>query len=131
LDGANALLPEVRERLAGLRKLASQIQKEEDQKVIEQLSGLQSDGSISPEVTIKLAAFDLRLELMVGKLEAVLKQFNALGCQLKDLDQGLVDFVAVREDELVLLCWKENEDEISYWHDMESGFAGRQPIETL
>lgn len=50
------------------------------------------------------------------------------GAQVKDLDQGLVDFPALREGELVLLCWRVGEDEIGYWHGTDEGFAGRKPL---
>ena len=51
-----------------------------------------------------------------------------LGGIVKDLDEGLVDFLARRQDEDVLLCWKLGEDEIAHWHGIEEGFAGRKPL---
>lgn len=64
-----------------------------------------------------------------------LQHFNArlgllqdLGCELKDLDQGLVDFPSYRDGKLVYLCWKRDEDHIRFWHASDSGFAGRQPL---
>jgi hypothetical protein len=50
---------------------------------------------------------------------------------VKDADEGLVDFPALREGEEILLCWKLGEAEIAYWHDLEQGFAGRRPIDEL
>jgi hypothetical protein len=47
---------------------------------------------------------------------------------VKNLDEGLVDFPALRHGETVLLCWKLGEDEIAYWHRVEDGFAGRRPL---
>ena len=47
---------------------------------------------------------------------------------LRDLDRGLVDFPAIRDEREVYLCWVEGEDEIGYWHDLEAGFAGREPL---
>ena len=47
---------------------------------------------------------------------------------LRDLDRGLVDFPSIRDDREVYLCWVEGEDEIGYWHDLEAGFAGREPL---
>ena len=58
-------------------------------------------------------------------------QIHGLGAQVKDADEGLVDFPALREGEEVLLCWKLGEDEIAFWHGLEDGFAGRQPIDEL
>jgi len=56
------------------------------------------------------------------------KELQALGVLVKDLDRGLVDFPALRGDEEVLLCWQVGEDEIAYWHGVEEGYAGRKPL---
>lgn len=61
---------------------------------------------------------------------AVVAELEALGVQVKDLDQGLVDFPArhPERDEPVLLCWRLGEDDVAYWHGPEEGFAGRKPL---
>jgi len=56
-------------------------------------------------------------------------QLEELGVQLKDYERGLVDFPSLRDGRLVLLCWQWGEgDRIEWWHDLEAGFAGRQPL---
>ena len=55
-------------------------------------------------------------------------EIHEMGCQLKDIRDGLIDFPAMRDGKVVLLCWKLGEPSVKYWHDMESGFAGRKPI---
>jgi hypothetical protein len=50
------------------------------------------------------------------------------GAQIKSIEEGLLDFPAIRGDEAVLLCWKLGEDEIGYWHGADEGFAGRKPL---
>jgi len=56
-------------------------------------------------------------------------QLESLGVQLKDYSQGLIDFPSMRDGRVVLLCWKADEgDELEWWHDLESGFGGRQPL---
>ena len=55
-------------------------------------------------------------------------QISELGCELKGLDEGLIDFRALREDREVYLCWRLGEERIAFWHDLESGFAGRRPL---
>jgi hypothetical protein len=56
-------------------------------------------------------------------------QLENLGVQIKDYTQGLIDFPSMRDGRVVLLCWKADEgDQVEWWHDVESGFAGRQPI---
>ena len=64
----------------------------------------------------------IELSLGAGQLES-------LGVQLKDYSQGLIDFPSMREGRVVLLCWKADEgDQLEWWHDLESGFGGRQPL---
>ena len=56
-------------------------------------------------------------------------QLESLGVQLKDYGQGLIDFPSMRDGRVVLLCWKADEgDELEWWHDLETGFGGRQPL---
>ncbi len=56
-------------------------------------------------------------------------QLESLGVQLKDYSQGLIDFPSMRDGRVVLLCWKADEgDELEWWHDIEAGFGGRQPL---
>jgi hypothetical protein len=50
---------------------------------------------------------------------------------LRDLDRGLVDFPALRDGREVYLCWVEREeDEIAFWHDLDAGYAGREPLDS-
>ena len=49
------------------------------------------------------------------------------GAIVKDVDEGLVDFPALRQGEEILLCWRLGEDEVAHWHGLEEGFAGRRP----
>lgn len=66
--------------------------------------------------------------LLLQRFNASLSFFRDLGCELKDLEQGLVDFPSYREGKLIYLCWKQGEERIGFWHDPEAGFAGRQPL---
>ena len=62
----------------------------------------------------------------IGKLTT---EIHSLGIQLKDYTRGLIDFPSMREDRVVLLCWQLGEgDEIEWWHELEAGFIGRQPL---
>ncbi|MGI8494430.1 MAG: DUF2203 domain-containing protein [Pyrinomonadaceae bacterium] len=62
----------------------------------------------------------------LGKLTL---ELDSLGIQLKDYSRGLIDFPSMREDRIVLLCWQLGEgEEIEWWHDLETGFAGRKPL---
>ncbi|MGE5850222.1 MAG: DUF2203 domain-containing protein [Candidatus Methylomirabilota bacterium] len=56
------------------------------------------------------------------------REIEALGCVIKDLDLGLVDFPASRGRVQVYLCWRLGEPEIRHWHGLQEGFAGRKPL---
>ena len=56
------------------------------------------------------------------------ERINAVGAEVKSLEEGLLDFPARHGDEVVLLCWKLGEDEIHYWHRVDEGFGGRKPL---
>lgn len=63
------------------------------------------------------------------RISAYLGEIEAIGCLFKGFDAGLVDFYTLREDRLVFLCWRVDEDHITHWHDIEAGYAGRQPVD--
>jgi hypothetical protein len=65
------------------------------------------------------------------RINGYLQELEAVGCVFKGFDAGLVDFYSVREDRVVFLCWRLGEDRVTYWHDLDAGFAGRQPIDPL
>ena len=65
----------------------------------------------------------------VQETKDALAEIDAIGVQVKDLEKGLLDFPCRIEGELVLLCWRRGETRIEYWHTLEAGFRGRQPLD--
>lgn len=63
------------------------------------------------------------------KLDGLVHQIQDTGAQIKDINTGLLDFSAQKNGREVYLCWQHGEDDIQYWHEIEAGFAGRQPIQ--
>lgn len=59
----------------------------------------------------------------------LIAEIDSIGVQVKDLDTGLLDFPFQLGDDIVLLCWKLGETEISWWHSIEDGFRGRRPLD--
>ncbi len=62
------------------------------------------------------------------EIERLMGEIDALGVELKGIDEGLVDFRSMREGRVVYLCWRLGEETIGYWHELETGFSGRQPL---
>ncbi len=58
-----------------------------------------------------------------------LRELDQIGCVFKGFESGLVDFYSLREDRLVFLCWSLGEERIAFWHEVDAGYAGRQPID--
>lgn len=70
-----------------------------------------------------------RLRQVAAGITAGIERVNALGCLVKDVEAGLVDFPAKLDGEDVLLCWQFGEPAVAHWHTEAEGFAGRKPIE--
>lgn len=68
-------------------------------------------------------------EAHAGRIDALLKELHGLGCLFKGFDSGLVDFLSLRNDQPVYLCWRFGEAGVTHWHDLDGGFAGRQAID--
>jgi hypothetical protein len=127
-EEANALLPEVRaltERMVAHRRSLA-LATVRHARIAAKIAG--NGGGVNPHDVDELrAAMEAEAQAVAGCVE----ELNELGVQVKDLDEGLVDFPALRGDEEVLLCWRLGEDEVAYWHGADEGFAGRKslPIE--
>ena len=63
------------------------------------------------------------------RLDDLVHRILATGAEIKDLNSGLLDFRALRGGREVYLCWKHGESAIEFWHELDTGFAGRRPIE--
>jgi hypothetical protein len=125
VEEANALLPELRVILEHLQTRRRAL--EERQQGLEAIrqqageNGYRLGGD--PFLRLKREA-----EFILEECNSAIKKIEALGCLLKDLQLGLIDFPSLRGDQEVLLCWKPDEVEVAYWHDLTEGFAGRKPI---
>ena len=128
LEEANALLPLVKktfdwidERRAELEQISRALE------VLELVatSGA-SDGSADHAQYLDAKA---HFDSLVEEVQAELTRLTDMGVVLRDLDQGLVDFHALRNGRVVFLCWKRGEDDLTHWHTVESGFAGRRPLD--
>ncbi|HZC30708.1 MAG TPA: DUF2203 domain-containing protein [Gaiellaceae bacterium] len=121
-DALGRVRPLVEQMVAHRRTHVAALARQEELEVRIRGNG----GGIPPA---ELAAAAAEVEREARALARTVDEIAALGVQVKDLDEGLVDFPALRNGETVLLCWKLDEDEIGWWHAEDAGFAGRRPIE--
>jgi hypothetical protein len=119
LSEAEALLPALRSLLGEINQSWHQVR------------------DLNPEVqkARDAAAFDGFTKAGVAYIESVshlmflIHQVKDMGVLLKDADKGLCDFPYKRRGRVVYLCWQLGEQRIEYWHDIEAGFAGREPLD--
>ncbi|MGH7582455.1 MAG: DUF2203 domain-containing protein [Gemmatimonadales bacterium] len=72
----------------------------------------------------------LEAERLAREIEACLDELDQVGCLFKGFD-GLVDFPSVHDGREVFLCWRYNEPRVEHWHELDSGFAGRQQFDSV
>jgi len=65
---------------------------------------------------------------LIAEFRSLLLEFCQRDIEIKDLDRGLVDFPAIIGGREVFLCWEKSEDDVEYWHDLDAGFGGREPL---
>ena len=116
-EEATALLPQIRiwlDRLAELRALLAQCD--------HRLSGLRGGGDdLGGEIVGKWIK-------AIAHLKEVLDEFQHREIFIKDIERGLVDFPAIVGGKEVFLCWERDEESVEHWHDLDTGFAGREPL---
>jgi len=115
---ARALLPEIRRWFAQLAELRLELQKKE--KRLQQL--------MTPGKDVGGPLVNSWLRTMTD-VQMVLLEFYRRDIQIKDLERGLIDFPTLMAGKEVFLCWEKSEDDIAFWHDLESGYAGREKLE--
>lgn len=76
-------------------------------------------------------SLQVEIEALVGELQDVVAACEEVGIEVKDFEQGIVDFPARYQGRFIMLCYRPGEGRIRYWHEVEDGFAGRQPIDGL
>jgi hypothetical protein len=124
VDEANAALPLVRRITTDLRESWHAWQEAVTRYELA-AAGTRSDEGENE----RLVALRDQVQARAARVSRLLGELAAVGCELKDFDQGLVDFYALAEDRLVYLCWRLGEDRIAWWHEVDAGFAGRRPLE--
>ena len=136
LDDANARLPELREILGALRDQRGELIRLRDQ-VLERQEAVEAGAGRAAEASgesadgvsdDELRLIRLRMQGVIDQMQAGVARIDALGIALRDIESGLIDFPALVSGRQVCLCWRLGESDVEWWHELTSGFSGRQPL---
>ena len=120
IEEANSLLPTARRILIKIQRSHRKVVSYKEDAVKASAKAETGGGGMSGGMDYMVALTDLA---------ELTEELDSLGIQLKDFSMGLIDFPCMRDGRVVLLCWKLGEgDQIEWWHDLEAGYAGRQPL---
>jgi len=127
VEEANALVPTLQLEFGRLARLRGEISA-----LVELLGGPDEAMALLEEGVSPTPGLESQVEHfrgLVGQINGVVERVNELGCLVKDLEMGLVDFFSMRDDEPIFLCWQFGEPFVAHWHSVDEGFAGRKPLE--
>ncbi|MGA3267950.1 MAG: DUF2203 domain-containing protein [Verrucomicrobiota bacterium] len=116
-DEARALLPQIRQWLEQLSRLREQLDQCD-----QRLSGLREQGKDSGGETVN------RWIRTLADMQGLLVEFQRRRIFIKDLSRGLVDFPAIIGGREVFLCWEQKEEDLEFWHELDTGFSGREKL---
>ena len=119
IEQANAVRGWVAERVARIRRAHAELVA---------LGGEAGDAIAALDVASGGAYPGREVARCLVELSRALSELEAVDVVLRDVERGLIDFPAIRDGEEIYLCWLLDENEIGFWHDRDSGFAGRQPL---
>ncbi len=110
-------MPQIRQWLKQLSALRQKLN-DGDQRLARLMAGGNDVGGETVNRWVRVAA----------DVKATLAEFQRREIQIKDLDRGLIDFPAILDGKEVFLCWEQDEEDIEFWHDLHSGYAGRERL---
>ena len=117
LAEARAMMPKIREWLERMNQLRHNYA-EISQRVDSMLNTQSDVGGNSVNQSIKL----------LSDIQGILREFKNHEIQVKDAERGLIDFPSRRGTREVFLCWEKDEDDIAHWHELDTGYDGREPL---
>jgi hypothetical protein len=115
---ANALLPKLTAMLDRLREAKDDLTDSEAHEALSEAAPSNGGGEQGKQVGVAFL-----------EVRRLLETIEQSGIVLRDIDRGLVDFPAVLDGLEVYLCWELGEEEVGYWHDLETGYGGREPLD--
>ncbi len=117
-EEANALLPQLTALLSQLQEAKDELTDTEAHEALSEAAPTNGGGEQGRQVGMAFLG-----------VRRILETVERAGIVLRDIDRGLVDFPALMDGREVYLCWELGEDEVGYWHDLEGGYGGREPLD--
>ena len=128
IDSANAALEEVGPLLATLADQRAELIRLRDRTLAAHASAVGGGPDIDPEEAQRIK---LRMQGIVDQMAAAVARIDTLGITLRDIERGLIDFPALVNGRQVWLCWELGEEQVAFWHELETGFGSRRPLVDL
>jgi hypothetical protein len=151
LDEANAAIPEVRTILESLRDQRAELIRLRDEVLANGAAETRSDAPAEasarrgtgrgPEggadeapanpIESDVRVLRLRMQGVIDRMQAGVVRIDELGITLREIETGLIDFPALASGRQIWLCWRLGEGDVAWWHELNDGFGGRQPLAEL
>ena len=123
-EEAEALLPQVSIVLLQIRDCRKALQQKEEE--LDALHAMAMGNG--HHLHVRINKLQKELEEHIQAMQELINDLSSFGCELKDPNIGLIDFLSLRNGREVYLCWYLGEERINFWHYLDTGFAGRQPL---
>jgi hypothetical protein len=123
-EEAEALLPQISIVLLQIQDYRKVLQQNEEE--LDALHALAMGNGHHLHVGINKLQIELAEQIQT--MQELINELSGFGCELKDPTIGLIDFLSLRNGREVYLCWHLGEERINFWHYLDAGFAGRQPL---
>ncbi len=123
-EEAEALLPQITVVLLKIQEHRQAMQQAEEELGTLRAQSLNNGHHLHERIERLQKALVEQIE----SLQTLARELRQFGCELKDPDTGLIDFLSLRGGREIYLCWRLGEERINYWHYLDTGFAGRQPL---
>ena len=118
LEEARALLPQLRRELERLAQLRQQLEQLDDR-----LGTMLKEGCDVGGEQVNLWVRCL------AEAKSIVVEFKSREIQIKDIERGLIDFPSLRQGREIFLCWEKDEGDIEFWHDLDTGYGGRERLD--
>jgi hypothetical protein len=117
-EEANSLLPQLTPMLGQLHEAKDDLTDTEAHEALSEAAPTNGGGEEGKQVGVAFL-----------EVRRLLETIEQAGIVLRDIDRGLVDFPAMLDGREIYLCWELGEDEVAFWHELETGYGGREPLD--